>query len=225
MFISKRRTRAGPDRAPEKKNFVFSITPTEADVLSLAEDLAAHSSLTYVLIFHAPLDTPAALDALVAAALANRLSVLALGDCRLSAASVPAVAHLLGSAALRSLLIMNDNAPLLDAAAAAVLGDTLRANRTLDTLLLVDDALWHDPAAAVMLLGAATAHRSLRLVNLNNNPIGDAQEAAGAAFSALVAADAPALLMLDLGGCGLQEAALGPLFDALPATTHLRAHA
>jgi hypothetical protein len=200
-------------------------THTEAAVLSLAEDLAAHCSLINLFLISAPLDMPAALDAIVAAALANRFSELALANCSLAPASAPALARLLGGATLHSLFIDNidnDYAPLLDSAAAAVLGNALRANRTLDSLLLLNTALWRDPAAAITLLGAATAHCSLRQVSLCYNPVGDEQGAAGAALSALLAADAPALLNLDLRDCGLQEAALGPLVDALPANTHLR---
>jgi hypothetical protein len=195
-------------------------TETEASVLSLAEDLAAHSSLVSLFLAGAPLDTPAALDAVVAAVLANCFSALTLFFCRLCPASAPALARMLGGGALQSLRIVNFNVPLLDAAAAAVLGDALRANCTLDFLLLPNTALWRDPAAAVTLLRSVTAHRSLRSVSLNDNPIGDAQDAAGAALGALVAANG--LLTLDLRDCGLQEAALGPLVDALPANTYMR---
>jgi hypothetical protein len=148
--------------------------------------------------------------------------VVALGYCRLSPASAPALARLLGGDALHSLCIANNNAPLLDGAAAAVLADALRANRTLNELMLLNMALWRDPAVAATLLGSVTAHCSLRKVNINLNLVGDAQDAAGAALGALVAADAPALLDLDLRDCGLQEAALAPLVDALPSNTHLR---
>jgi hypothetical protein len=202
-----------------RKLEVFS--PTEAAVLSLAADVAAHASLTSLWVSGAPLNTPAALDAIAAMALANRLSAMMLFECRLCPASAPALARLLGGGALRSLDIVNGVAPLLHAAAAEVLRDALRANSTLEALILTHDALWLDPAAAVILLGAVTAHRSLREVSLFYNPIGDAQGAAGAALGALVAADAPALLKLDLRVCGWQEAALGPLVDALPANTHL----
>jgi hypothetical protein len=194
---------------------------TEAAVLSLALDLAAHSSLVNVYLDHAPLDTLAALDAIVAVALAKRFSTLAFFDCHLSPASAPALARLLGGGALRILVIANRNAPLLDAAAATVLADALRANRTLHELVLLNSALWHDPVVALTLLGAVTAHRSLPQVSIYGDPVGDAQDAAGAALGALVAANAAALSDLDLSDCGLQEAALGPLFDALPANTHL----
>jgi hypothetical protein len=197
-------------------------TQTEAAVLSLAEDLASHSSVVELSLITAPLDTPAALDAIAAIALANRFSALTLGNCRLSPASTPALSRLLCGGVLRVLFIYNVNAPLLDAATATVLGDALRVNRTLEQLMLMATALWRDPAAAVALLRSMTGHCSLQQVSFRNNPIGDAQDAAGAALGALVAADAPALAYLDLRECGLQEAALGPLFDALPRNTHLQ---
>jgi hypothetical protein len=205
-----------------RKLEAFFDVQTEASVLSLAEDVTAHPSVVDLSLIHAPLDTPAALDAIVDVALANRFSGLGLAACSLSPASAPALARLLGGGSLRSLFVPNSNAPLLDAAAAVVLADALRANCTLDELSLMDTALWHDRAAAATLLGAITAHRSLQNVSLFKNQIGNAQNDAGAALGALVAANAPALLLLDLSGCGLQEAALGPLLDALPANTHLR---
>jgi hypothetical protein len=131
-------------------------TQTEAAMLSLAADLAAHVGLKELHLYGAPLDTPAALDALVAAVLANPFSRLTLGRCSLSPASVPALARLLGGGVLRSLWILNDERPLLDAAAAVVLGDALRAGRSLDSLMLVATDLWHNPEVAVMLLGAIT---------------------------------------------------------------------
>jgi hypothetical protein len=204
-----------------KLRVTFNVR-AEAAVFSLVADAATHISLVSLFVIGAPLHTPAALDAVVAAALANRFSELTLFNCRLSPASAPALARLLGGGALQSLRIANGNVPLLDAAAAAVLGDALRANCTLHELVLANTALWNDPAAAVTLIGAITAHRSLQELSLEYNPIGDAQDAAGTALGALVAADASALLRLNLRDCGLQEAALRPLVDALPANTHLR---
>jgi hypothetical protein len=136
-----------------RKLRVSFLTQTEAEVLSFAEDLAAHSILILVLVI-APLGTPAAMDAIVDVALANRHPALSLSSCRVSPASTPALARLLSGDALRMLCILNDNVPLLNAAAAEVLGDALRANHTLHELLLVHTMLWHDPAAAVTLLSA-----------------------------------------------------------------------
>jgi hypothetical protein len=205
-----------------KLRVTFCGTHTEASVLSLAADAAAHSGLVELVLEYAPLSAPAALDAVVAVALANHFCALSLYECRLSPASAPALARLLGGSALRSLCTVSNKVPLLNAAAAEVLADALLANRSIEELLLIRTALWRDPAAAATLLGAITAHCSLQMVSLFNNPIGDAQDAAGAALGALVAANAPALLELDIRGCGLQEGALGPLFDALPHNTHLR---
>jgi hypothetical protein len=207
--------------APLRLRRLEMVFDTQTELSTLAVDLPAHDNLQELFLIHATLDTPAALDAIVTAALASRFTALTLGDCRLCPASAPALARLLGGGALALLSILHTNEPLLDAPAAEVLGDALRANRTLNSLALVHAALWRDPAVAVTLLGSATAHRSLRYLDLTNNPVGDAQGAAGAALGALVAADARTLMILNLRDGGLQEAALGPLFDALQSNTHL----
>jgi hypothetical protein len=54
----------------------------EAAVLSVAADLAAHASLEEAFLVHAPLDTAAALDAVVAAALAGCFASRTLCSCR-----------------------------------------------------------------------------------------------------------------------------------------------
>jgi hypothetical protein len=68
--------------------------PDEAAVLSLAADVAGHAWLAELLLDHLPLNTAAALDALVYAALARRLRAVNLCDCSLSPASAPALARL-----------------------------------------------------------------------------------------------------------------------------------
>ena len=61
-----------------------------ADVAAHAADLAAHPSLRELELWHAPLATHAALDALVDAALALRLTKLELHGCRVGTASAVA---------------------------------------------------------------------------------------------------------------------------------------
>jgi hypothetical protein len=53
----------------------------EADVVALAADVAAHASLEELALFEAPLETAAALDAVVDAALAHRLRRVSLEEC------------------------------------------------------------------------------------------------------------------------------------------------
>jgi hypothetical protein len=189
-------------------------------LLALTAAVAAHASLTDVLI-SGSLALPATLDAVVDAALARRLSTLALDWSRLTPAAAPALARLLQSGALRCLFVSGHD-QLLDAAAAAMLSGALRANTTLVQLHLTRVRLWHDPAAAALLLGALTAHPSLRVISLHSNEGGMHVDAAVAdALGALVAANTPALKQLDLDECEFTDTVLRPLFEALPANTHL----
>jgi hypothetical protein len=72
-------------------------------VLALAADLAAHAWLSGVWLYGAPLNNATALDAVVDAALARRLSFVKLTACYLPPASAPALARLLGGNTLAAL--------------------------------------------------------------------------------------------------------------------------
>jgi hypothetical protein len=212
----------GPLRVQVLSAFVEGTD--EAAVVSLAAAVAAHASLTAFLLSHAPLDTHAALDAVVDAALARRLEVVMLFSCRLSPASAPALERLLSSDALTTLHVYHVAPLLLDAPAARVLGAALRANSTLTSLTLQQIGVFDDAAVAAELLGALTGHASLRVLSLRNNrAVHDAHQAAvGAALGALVAANAPSLTELDVSWCELGDDGLRPLFEALPRNSHLR---
>jgi hypothetical protein len=201
---------------------VSLLDEDEASVVSLAADVAAHASLEELALFEAPLETAAALDAVVDAALAHRLWSVSLQACALSPASMAALARLLSGGALTELEC--SHTALLDAPAAGVLAAALRANSTLTSLTLVQAGVFDDPTAAAALLGAlTTGHASLRSLSVcRNGVIAAHQAAAGAALGALVAANAPALTELNVSWCNLGDAGLRPLFDALPANAHLR---
>jgi hypothetical protein len=195
----------------------------EATVLALAAELASHAHLRRLLLISAPLNTAAALDAVVDAALTQRLTSVALRRCSLSPDSAPALVRLIGGSALAELDIWGGNNALLDAPTALVLGNALRASSTLTAVSLQYVGLWRDPAAATALLGALTGHPSLRSLNISYNQVDPAdREEAGAALGALVAVNAPALTSLDVSSSFLGDVGLRPLFDALPANTHLR---
>ncbi len=198
---------------------------SQADVLALAAEVASHAWLQE-LCLAVPQQTPAALDAVVDAALARRLTALNFWSSGLSPASAPALARLLGGRDIKDLLVLGNAAaaPLLDAPAAASLAGALRANTTLTTLTLHNVRLWDDAAAAAStLLGALTAHPSLRSLSVSCNVVQEADRAAvGASLGALLAANAPALTELDVTWCGLRDAGMAPLCEALPRNTHLR---
>jgi hypothetical protein len=202
-----------------------SAVAGEAALCALAADLALHASLEGLTLRGALLGTAAALDAVVAAALACRLTSLHLTDCNLSPASVPALVRVLGGGTLTDLFLEGEPRQLLDEPAAELLGAALRGCTTLTSLSMRAVHLWEVPAAAVMLLGALTGHPSLRALDLwlNHAPPPDvAEHEVGAAMGALVAANAPALQQLSVAFCFLHDTGLRPLFDALPSNTHLR---
>ncbi len=191
-------------------------------MLTLAADLAAHASLQRVHLSLAPLATPAALDAVVDAALSREMVSLTLPNCSISPASAPALARLLGGGALTDLFISCRGQQLLDGPLAALLGAALRANSTLTELSFVGMGFWRDTDAAAALLSALTGHPSVRTLRLAVNDVEAAHEAAaGAALGALLAANAPALTALGLSHSDLRDAGLRPLLEALSANTHL----
>jgi hypothetical protein len=198
----------------------------EADAGVTAEAtvaIVAHASLSSVHLSSARLDVPGALDALVDAALARRLSAVTFSGCRLSPASGSALARLLGGSALTELNIFDNGVQLLDAPAAVLLGDALRANSMLTKLTLVSSNLFADPAAAAALLGALTGHASLRSLAFSSEETPTEQAVAfiAPALAALVAADTPALEALFVH-CNLGDAGMRPLLEALPHNTHLK---
>jgi hypothetical protein len=193
----------------------------EAGVVAFAASVAAHASLEGLILYRASLTTPAALDAVIDAALAHRLHSVELCDCGLTPVSAPALARLLGSGALTTLEC--SNATMLDMPAARVLAAALRANATLTSLELNHAGVWRDPAAAAELLGALMGHTSVQVLSLRENYMAAADQAAvGTALGALIAANAPALTELDVAECGLGDDGLRALFEALPANSHLR---
>jgi hypothetical protein len=197
---------------------------TAAQLVALAAVVASHTWLTELGVFFAHLDTAAALDAFVDAALTRNLLGLALAHCWLSPACAPSLARLLGSPSLVTLTIRGspEQPRLLDAAAAATLGAALRADSSLRLLSLRSVDFWHDPAIARDLLRALCTRRDFVLLRLDGNEVSLAHRvAAGAALAEFVAA-APALLNLEVNECSLGDDGLGPLVDALPGHTHLR---
>jgi hypothetical protein len=197
--------------------------------VSLFADVAAHASLTELLLYSALFDVPEVLDAFVDAALTlPLLRTVKLFGCRLLPASAPALARLLGSGTLTELTIHhNVHLALLDAPAAVLLGNALRANSTLTSLTLHCAQLLSNHAAATALLDALTGHGSLRELSITADGLGrkislEDQQHAGTLLGVLIAADAPALTMLDVNRCGLSDAGLHPLFEALPGNAHLR---
>jgi hypothetical protein len=186
-----------------------------------------------------------------AAASLPLLRTLKLAACGLSCDSAPALARLLSSGTLTALSIEHTpsstavqvelrqlfhHPALLDAPAATLLGDALRANATLTSLTLRGTRLWADHAAAAALLGALTGHASVRTLTISERatspwvaqhnaaqpPVSDDdRRRMGALPGALLAANAPALTALDdVSRSDLRDAGLlAPLFERRCRTT------
>jgi hypothetical protein len=198
--------------------------------VALAADIAAHASVTCLELAGAALGHPAALNALIDAALKNRMTRVDFVACDNFSMphAAPALARLLRGGALTALGVNNYGSGILDARGAALLGEALRANSTLTSLSLESAAVWYDAAAAAALLRGVTAHPSLRILDLtcrqnDVQPEPPAQRIIGAALGELLRANAPALRTLYLCGGNLGDAGLGPLVDALAVNTHLQA--
>ena len=190
----------------------------------MATALKAHASLCKVEICGVRLDTFAAVDVVVDAALALRLTTLKLQDCRIIPASSMALQRLLRDGeALQELSLSGGllETHLLDAHVAPLLADALRSNRTLTSLTLHDMGLRRDPGAMATMLGGLVGHASLTSCTLQHLGGHQAEPILGPVFGALVAADSP-LRMLDISRCMLGDVGMGPLVDALPRNTHLQ---
>ncbi len=193
------------------------------DMRAFAADLLPYPFLQKLELSRAPVHLPGALDALVDAALVQRLAALASVDAdALHADSVAALARLLNGGTLTQLELSSgdSNAPVFDAQGAQELSNALRATSTL-THLRLDSLLGED--ALVALLDALTGHHSLRVLRFpyyhhNANP---PLAPLGAALGALIAANAPALQQLTF--CiTLPDGDFAPMAAALALNTNLR---
>jgi hypothetical protein len=160
------------------------------------------------------------MDALTDAAM--RLQVLEFVGCALTPVCAASLARLLRGGALTKLRVSDIGVRLMDAPAAALLHDALRANSMLTSLTLSFVRLFDDDAAAALLLEALTGHSSLTHLDLSCNAF-DAQQQpyAARALGALVSANAAALSSLHLSRLACGDAGFGLLFEALPRNTHL----
>ena len=192
-----------------------------ADVEAFAADIAAHPSLQELTLHNVALNTFAALDAVVDAALALRVPKLQLIGCRAGPASAIALPRLLRANALLELEVHQDT-PVLDAHAAALVADSLRSNHSLTTLTLRGVRTWGGGrvGADAVLLSALVGHASLTSIALRTAIDDNDSATVGAQLGALVTADSP-LRVLDLSNNDLDDDSLGPLVDALPRNTHL----
>jgi len=138
------------------------------DVPAVAAWAATHTSLKRLELWHAPLNSELALDAVANLAL-SQLQYLDLFKCRLSPASLPALTRMLGSGShLMVLRISNNRAPLLVGVAVPAFCTALRASR-LKTLDLSRMRLWESQADGLAVIAACAAHPTLRTLYIQHN--------------------------------------------------------
>ena len=176
-------------------------------------------------MIRADLHLPGALDAIANAVVARgALTHLCFYSCLFPPSPAPALARALRDGALTELQIVFEYGFIfqpsfsLDMAGAALLGEALHVNQTLESLVLCDMPALAAPAVAV-LIRSLVGHGKLRKLDLSASHLADV--ATTTALTALLVADAPALLELELRGCVLGEAGMGLLCDALQRNSHL----
>ena len=205
------------------------ITHDVEDAVNTLEELHAivaaipgHATVKHLVLHDFPLDVAALLDTVLTPVLACRLERLFFVGCRLSPASVPALAHAIRGGKLpKEFGILGSGRQLLDEPAAAQLANAIAADPSFVGLVLDSVGFWRVAAAAAALLRALTGHPSLGYLELSGSHPPD-QAAAGAALAALVAANTPALRRLLVYNCDLGDVGLSPLLDALEHNTHLQ---
>ena len=155
-----------------------------------------------------------ALEAVADAVVARHLCRLSF-VCPLSPTAAPALARMVRDGALTSLAFSARHGAFLDAAAAPLLGDALRANSTLTSLSLKDVFGRGVPVVAAI-LGSLVGHRSLCELRLSNIGLDNA-----VTLAALLAADSPPLMELHLAHCDMDEEGWGLISESLPRNSHL----
>ena len=159
--------------------------PPEA--ISLAAWAATHASLKRIGLWHVPLDSQLALDAVVHLAI-SQLQFLTLETCSLSPASLPGLTRVLASRTVTELCLNNGHEPLLVGAAVPAFCAALRACR-LVSLYLNQMRLWESPVDSLAVIAACTGHPTLRDISLRFNDLEDSpgRAAIDAALDALQA--------------------------------------
>jgi len=137
------------------------------DVPALAAWAATHPSLKRLFLGRAQFEIQHALDAVVNLA-SSQLQTLALFECQLLPASLPALTRMLESRSLKELVLNNGYAPLFVGASVPALCTTLRASR-LVTFNLCRMRLWESQADSLAIIAACMSHPTLRTLDFRVN--------------------------------------------------------
>lgn len=186
-------------------------------VAELAQGLKAHASLRELIFSYAPLDEPAALEAVVDAAVGARLAGLSLHHVSLNPTSVPSIARLLRLGEhLTALLLQGDDASLFDSAASGTLFmEALRTRASLAVLHLECVDLWRTLDTADAVVTCICEHPSLITVSLGKNEVMFGHRRTVGASLARLLTHMPRLCSLCLHSCALGEEGFRPVVEAL----------
>jgi len=142
------------------------------DVPALAAWAATHPTLKRLNLWHVPLDSAFALDAVVDLAV-SQLQHLTLGFCNLTPASLPALTRMMERRSLTSLRIWNVGAPLLVGVDVPAFCAALRSSR-LVIIELCHMRLWESQADGLAVIAACSSHPTLREISFEYNDLEDA---------------------------------------------------
>ena len=195
---------------------------SDEEATQIAADIRLHPSLQELCIWDSPIDTPAALDALVDVVIACGLSGLNFFNSGLGPQLATHLTRLLrGAPRLSTLLITSDD--VLDETSTPILAAALRAS-LLTALELYAAGLWENEDEGNMVVDGLVGHPTLEGISLASNRIlfDDPHNTVGACLARLVAANIPSLHTLSLESCEAGDNTLHPVFAALISNTSLR---
>ena len=192
---------------------------SDEEVALLATKIRVQPSLEKLSIDHTPLDTPAAVGALVDAVVACGLTGFIL--CRPGPQSAMHLARLLRDTPRLSTLLLLSVVNLF--ASGSVLAAALRSSR-LTVLHLHAVGLWVHEGVGNVVVDALVAHPTLQEISFAHNRINFEypRSTVGACLARLAAANTPSLQKLSMADCGAGDDVLRAVFAALPSNTFLR---
>jgi hypothetical protein len=198
---------------------------SDVDVLNaaFAEQIAAHSSLTELVLHDIVLDAASA-NTVADAVVAGRLSKLEFDDCEMPEV-LPAISRILNTGSLRALDVINIwtiGGLFEDQNTLPAFCESLRAAR-LSKLFLESCGLFDRLWSGLSILSSCTAHSSLKELDFSGNELesDEARTTTGIHLGQILSTT-PALQSLNVSHCSLHDAGLRPLFAAVARSTTLR---
>ena len=198
--------------------YFFGETFGEQPLLDLASALCVFKGMEKLKIVELRGAGDAVVNALVDAATSAGVKDMRLEDCRLSKASLPALARLFQSPGFEGLSVRSNTDVLFDGPALPAFCEALRSSKSLRMLDLSAVNLWMDVASASQLIAAMEGPPALQEVCLAFDCTIDTppatQQAAGECVARLIARSS-SLRYLHLPFYCFGEVGMVPIFQAL----------